>query len=306
MSSLATTVPINHRTQMWGIVCAIAATACFASLDTTSQLVGLAAPVLMVQWVRYTVQTASASALLIPLGMAGLRVHHPGMQVLRAALMLASSGLAFISLRYVPVGDFTAIIMTIPVMVTLVSMVVLDEKVTPMRWALVVLSFVGTLVIVHPGREGFQLTWLLPFALAIIGTAFQVVTAFMMRTENGTTTHFYSGLIGMLTTSLALPFVWQSLPWEVWHLLLIIAVAASCGHLLLIKAYQRAGAPLATAYQYCQIGFAMLGGWLVFGRVPDGWSLLGISLIAICGVVGVWLTIREGKSSTAPQVLESD
>lgn len=291
---------------MWGILCAIGAVAFFAVLDTTSQLVGMAAPVLMVQWVRYTVQTLSASSLLLPQhGLAGLRVHRPRLQLLRALLMMCTTGLAFVSLRYVPVGDFTAIVMTIPVMVTLVSMVVLKERVTAARWALVALSFAGTLLVVHPGKTGFQLMWLLPFALAMVGTAFQVLTAHMMRFENGATTHFYSGLIGMLLTSVTLPFVWQSLPWDVWKLLLVIACASSVGHMLLIMAYQRAGAPLATAYQYGQLIFAMLGGYLVFGRVPDGLSLLGIAVIATCGVLGVWLTFQEGKAATAVPVLDT-
>ena len=306
LSTLAYTHSGSSQLRMWGILCAIGAVAFFAVLDTTSQLVGMAAPVLMVQWVRYTVQTLSASSLLLPQhGLAGLRVHRPRLQLLRALLMMCTTGLAFVSLRYVPVGDFTAIVMTIPVMVTLVSMVVLKERVTAARWALVALSFAGTLLVVHPGKTGFQLMWLLPFALAMVGTAFQVLTAHMMRFENGATTHFYSGLIGMLLTSVTLPFVWQSLPWDVWKLLLMIACASSVGHMLLIMAYQRAGAPLATAYQYGQLIFAMLGGYLVFGRVPDGLSLLGIAVIATCGVLGVWLTFQEGKAATAVPVLDT-
>ncbi len=306
MSSLAFTHSGSSQLRIWGIVCAIGAVAFFAVLDTTSQMVGMAAPVLMVQWARFTMQTLSASALLLPQqGLAGLRVHRPRLQLLRAVLMMGVTGMAFVSLRYVPVGDFTAIAMTIPVMVTLVSMVVLKERVTPARWMLVALSFAGTLLVVHPGKAGFQLMWLLPFALALVGTAFQVLTAYMMRFENGATTHFYSGLIGMVITSVALPFVWQNLPWDIWKLLLVIAFASSTGHLLLIMAYQRAGAPLATAYQYGQLLFAMLGGYLVFGRVPDGLSLLGIAVIAACGVLGVWLTLREGKAATAVPVLDT-
>ena len=50
-----------------------------------------------------------------------------------------------------------------------------------------------------------------------------------------------------------------------------------------------------TPYLYAQIAFAMLGGWLVFRYVPDGWSLVGIALIAVCGGFGAWLTVREQR-----------
>ena len=306
MSSLAFEHSGSSHVRLWGIACAIVGTAFFATLDTTSQLVGMAAPVLMVQWIRYSMQTLATSAMILPTrGLGGLRTHSLGLQLLRCLLMMASTGMAFISLRYVPVGDFTAIVMLIPLLVTLISMVVLKEKVSALRWALVLGSFVGTLIIVHPGQAGFQMVWLLPLLVAVAGTAFQVLTARMMRTEDGTTTHWYSGLFGMLITTCALPFVWQSLPPRIWALLLLIALASTAGHMLLIMAYQRAGAVLTTAYQYCQIGFAMLGGWVVFGRVPDAWALVGIGMIVLCGVLGAWLTLREGRASTAPQVLDT-
>jgi drug/metabolite transporter (DMT)-like permease len=41
-----------------------------------------------------------------------------------------------------------------------------------------------------------------------------------------------------------------------------------------------------------------LGGWLVFGRAPDAYSWLGMALVAICGVINAWLTLRESR--TAP------
>ncbi|MXI26400.1 EamA/RhaT family transporter, partial [Escherichia coli] len=40
---------------------------------------------------------------------------------------------------------------------------------------------------------------------------------------------------------------------------------------------------------------AMLGGWLLFGQVPDGVSLAGIATIAVCGAAGAWLTVRERR-----------
>jgi drug/metabolite transporter (DMT)-like permease len=49
---------------------------------------------------------------------------------------------------------------------------------------------------------------------------------------------------------------------------------------------------------YSQIGFAMLGGWLVFDHVPDHVSMLGIGLITACGTAGGWLTVVELRRKT--------
>jgi drug/metabolite transporter (DMT)-like permease len=46
---------------------------------------------------------------------------------------------------------------------------------------------------------------------------------------------------------------------------------------------------------YLQIGFAMLGGWIMFDHIPDHWSLIGIGLIAACGTAGGVLTMVESR-----------
>jgi drug/metabolite transporter (DMT)-like permease len=73
-------------------------------------------------------------------------------------------------------------------------------------------------------------------------------------------------------------------------------VAATVGHFLLILGYMRAPAATLTPYLYAQIAFAMVGGWIVFSHVPDGWSMLGMLMIAICGALGAWLTARESRA----------
>jgi hypothetical protein len=46
---------------------------------------------------------------------------------------------------------------------------------------------------------------------------------------------------------------------------------------------------------YLQIGFAMLGGWIMFDHIPDHMSLMGIGLIALCGTAGGLLTLLESR-----------
>jgi drug/metabolite transporter (DMT)-like permease len=74
-----------------------------------------------------------------------------------------------------------------------------------------------------------------------------------------------------------------------------MGVTGSVGHFLLILAYARAPAATLTPYLYAQIGFAMLGGWLVFAHVPDSWSVLGMVLVALCGAGGAWATLHERR-----------
>jgi drug/metabolite transporter (DMT)-like permease len=142
---------------------------------------------------------------------------------------------------------------------------------------------------------------LLPLAMVGTYSAFQILTSKMVKTEDAVTMHFYTGWVGTLLASLALPFVWR-LPQTAgqWAGLLLMGTMGTIGHFLLILAYRRTSAATITPLLYVQIGFALLGGWLVFSHVPDGWSLIGILMIASCGAAAAWLAVRESRLQLEP------
>jgi drug/metabolite transporter (DMT)-like permease len=284
-----------------GIALVIGASACFAALDTTTKFVSASVPLLMALWFRYAFQAVATTLVVVPLrGRTIWRTRHLPWQLVRGLLLLTSSLLAFASLRYLPVGEFTAIVMIAPLVVTLLAATLLKEHVSPLRWMLVAGGFAGTLVIIRPGGEAFGWTSLLPLALVASNACFQVLTSKLARTEDPITMHLYTGWTGTLLSALALPFVWTSLPdpW-LWAALCFMGLTATVGHFMLILAFYRAPASTLTPYLYSQIGFAMLGGVLVFSHLPDHLSLVGIGMIAVCGAAGAWLTVRERRPQLA-------
>jgi len=292
--------PASSRTELAGIALVLAACACFAALDTTTKVVSTFVPVLMALWVRYAFQAVATTAIVLPWrGWSVLRTRHLPFQCLRGVLLLTSSMLSFLSLRYLPVGEFTAIVMMSPLAVTLLAATVLKEKVSPLRWTLVAGGFAGTVVIIRPGGDSFSWAMLLPLGLVASNAWFQVLTSRMARTEDPMTMHLYTGWVGTLLASLALPFVWTQVsdPW-LWAGMAFMGLMGTVGHFMLILAYRNAPASTLTPYLYSQIAFAMVGGWLAFEHLPDGWSLLGMALIAACGAAGAWLTVRESRTLT--------
>lgn len=285
-----------------GIGLVILAVSCFATLDTTTKFISASVPLFMALWFRYAFQALATTAAVLPLrGLAVLRTAHPKFQILRGVLLLLTSLFAFFSLRYMPVGEFTAIVMITPLVITLLASTALAERVSLARWSLVAGGFVGTLIIIRPGGDDFTWATLLPLGLVASNSWFQVLTSRLARTEDPVTMHLYTGWVGTLLASLALPFVWTELAsWSLWGWMVLMGGAATAGHFMLILAYQRAPAATLTPYLYCQIGFAMLGGWLVFSHVPDQWSLIGMLLIAVCGAAGAWLAVRESRVLIQP------
>lgn len=278
------------------------ACACFATLDTATKVSTAAVPVMMGVWFRYTFQAVATSLVLLPRqGLSVLRTAHPKYHILRGTLLLGSSIFAFLSLRYMPMAEFTAIVLVVPLVVTLLAATQLKEHVSRLRWGLTIGGFLGTLIVMRPGGEAFSWASLLPLGLVFTNAWFQVLTSKLAQTENPLTMNFYSGWVGALIASIALPFVWTTLPsWHWWALLCLMGFMGTVGHFIFILAFARAPASTLTPYFYAQIGFAMLGGWLVFSRVPDFISLVGIGLIAVCGAAGAWLTVKERRVPIEP------
>jgi drug/metabolite transporter (DMT)-like permease len=285
-----------------GIALLVAAVACFAVLDTTTKFISASVPLLMALWFRYAFQAIATTVAVLPSrGWSVLRTAHPKFQCLRGVLLLCSSMLAFFSLRHMPVGEFTAIVMITPLVITLLASLTLGERVSWLRWALVIGGFAGTLIIIRPDGDDFTWAMLLPLGLVATNAWFQILTSRLARTEDPFTMHFYTGWVGTLVASLALPFVWTWLDaWTLWAGLCLMGFLGTVGHFMMILAYGRAPASTLTPFLYAQIGFAMIGGWLAFSHVPDQWSMVGMAMIAVCGATGAWLAVRDSRVAIEP------
>jgi drug/metabolite transporter (DMT)-like permease len=246
-------------------------------------------------WARYFFQALLTTAVVLPLkGFDVLKTDNLRQQVIRGVLLTLVTGLAFSSLKFLPVGEFTAIVMVVPLLVTLLAARMLGEHVSPQRIGLVCGGFIGTLIIVRPGTEVFGWHLLIPAALVLVNAAFQLLTSKMSRTEDAMTTQFYTTWVGTALTSIPLFWFWVPVTdMRVLLELVLMGVAGCVGHFLLIMAFERSPAGTLMPYMYAQIGFAMLGGWWVFDHVPDHFSMMGIGLIALCGTAGGLLTVYE-------------
>jgi drug/metabolite transporter (DMT)-like permease len=274
-----------------GVVWVIAAMACFAVLDTMAKYVSTAVPLVVAMWSRYMFQAFFTGGVLLPQrGRALFKTRHPWLQLLRGLLLALTSSLAFISLRTLPVGEFTAILMLAPMLITVVSATSLGERVSMLRWLLLSGGFVGALIVIRPGADDFQWAMVFPLALVLANVAFQLLTSYLARDDDPGTMHFYTGLVAAMLATLVLPFAWAT-PGSagLWALLVLLGVFSTLGHYLLILGYGRASPATLTPFLYFQIAFATLAGWLVFSHAPDRWSVMGIVVIAVCGVASTWL-----------------
>jgi drug/metabolite transporter (DMT)-like permease len=280
-----------------GILLIVLAALAFALLDTATKHATQLAPVLMLLWFRYAFQTVSTLALRFPVQKKSLfSTPNPKFQTLRGVLLLTTSFCSFFGLQHLPVGEFTAIVMLSPMVATALAAWVLKNHVAPLRWVLMAIGLLGVLLVVRPGGQVFG--WALLFPVVLVGTYawFQVLTSRLSGDENAYTTHFYTGLVGTLVMCPIVLLQWKTQALlDYWPWFLVLGFLGTFGHLMLIRAYNRANAVVLTPYLYTQIAFATLAGWLAFRHVPDALAWAGITVIAASGVGNAVLSAREAS-----------
>ncbi len=292
----------THR----GIAFFIAAMAFFAALDTTVKYVSAFLPLVTTLWLRFAFQSCMTAGMLLPSrGRAAWRVNRLGALVLRGVLMALSSAVAFMGLKFMPVAEFTAIMMLTPMMITLVAAYLLKEGVSWQRWLLLVGALVGALLVIQPGAAHFGWAVLLPLLLIALNVGYQFLTRNLAGDVEAGSVHLYSGIFAMLVVSLALPFGWQTPQgWDIWALVLLLSLFSTIGHYMMILAYGLASPATLSPYLYLQLAFATLGGWLLFSHTPNALAWTGMGLIALCGIISARLPgpVSRIPVETEPQL----
>lgn len=274
-----------------GIAMMLAALLCFALLDATSKHLTQSFSVPLLVWARYTFHFLVMVVFLAPSRRRRLfATRRPVLQVVRALLLVCVTGFAMAAFRIMPLAEATALLFVAPLFVALLAGPMLGEKVGPLRWAAVAAGFAGMLLIARPGGA------LLPegIVLCLTGAAcyalYQVQTRQLSPTEDTVTMLFYTALVGTVSMSLALPWIWGG-PLPGWLDALMIAslgILGGTGHFLLIAAYRHATASTLAPLGYVQLIWATLLGWLFYDALPDAPAFAGMAVIAAAGIALVW------------------
>ncbi|PKP74556.1 MAG: EamA/RhaT family transporter [Alphaproteobacteria bacterium HGW-Alphaproteobacteria-6] len=271
-----------------GIAMMLLAIAVFTVMDALAKhLIGTGYSPLQVVWARYFGQVALVLVLFAPRLSVVLRSRYPGLQALRSVFQFGATALFFASLGHIGLAEATAIMDINPVLITLGAAVFLGERVGRRRLTGIAAALVGALIVIRPGMGAFVPAALLPLAAAFCYAGFALATRRVGRDEDLRTSLVYSALLGTLITSALVPFVWQPVALgDLWGFVLI-GVLGSLAQLCLIRAFTLAEAGTIAPFGYAGLILAAFWGWLFFGAVPDGATILGALVIAAAGLY-VW------------------
>jgi len=267
-----------------GILWMLATTLFFVSLDATAKYLLARYPLIEVVWARFVFHMLIVVLVLWPRLRAHVRARRPALQLLRSLLLLATTVLFFVGVNLLPLADASAIMFTSPILLTVLAIPLLGERVGPHRWAAVGLGFLGALIVVRPGMGVMGTGAAVLLGAACCNALYQLITRKLRVVDDPLTTLLYTATVGTVLLALAVPASWVAPDPRHWPLFVLLGAFGGLGHFTLIKAFQRAPAAVVAPFSYANLLWATGYGFVIFGDLPDLWTLVGAAIIASGGL----------------------
>ena len=230
--------------------------------------------------------------MLLGIGWSGLRSRQPKLQVLRGVTGIVAMLCWFYSLSVVPIATATALSFTAAVFASLGAFLLLGERMRLRRWTAVVISFVGVLIILRPGTEGFDIQALFVLASAVMWGTNVVIVKQLSRTDS---TVSIVAWMSISLTILSIPpavavWTWPGPDQLFW--LAIIGLLGTIGHLTMIRGLRQAETTAVMSVDFSRLLWATLFGSLFFADPIDALTWLGGGII-FAG--GLYIIYRESR-----------
>lgn len=245
-----------------------------------------AALVLLAPFVRNTGVAAFASA------------PRPALQIVRIALSTLEVAMFFWAVSWLPLADTVTFYLAGPIYVTALSVVLLGERVGLRRWTAVLVGFAGVVLALRPSAASFTLPALIALGGSFFFSVMMVTTRMLRETAD---TVLIAGQIGatLLFGAVAAPFAWVTPSWRDFLLLSLFGVLSIVALACVNRALKLAPASVVVPYQYTMIIWAVALGYLVFGDVPDLFTLAGAAIIIAAGLYIFWREQAQSRQKPA-------
>lgn len=274
-------------------MCIIISAFCFAIMNTFVRLAG-DLPSIQKSFFRNFVALIFAAAMLLRTE-EKFSFDRKNLPYLLLRAFFGTMGILgnFYAIDHLVLADASMLNKLSPFFAILFSYFILREKTSPGQAIAVVIAFIGALFIIKPTGVSFNAASLVGVMGGMgAGIAYTMVRLLSKRGERGPFIVFFFSAFSCVAT---LPFlIFDFHPMEWWQLLCLLGagLAATGGQFSITAAYSFAPAKEISVFDYTQIIFAAALGFIFFGELPDGYSLIGYVII-IAVSVRMFLTGRK-------------
>ena len=191
----------------------------------------------------------------------------------------------FTALRNLPLATVVSISFAAPIFTTIFSIFFLSERVGYFRWLAVFIGFIGILIISEPGLSSLNVYYIFP-VIFVLGMSYVAISIRQLSSTEPVwlISLFFSAAItfaGLLT----LPFGWIMPSFYDLTLLSMIGFFGGVANLWLSQSYKFSEVSLVTPLKYLALVFAIVFGYLIWGEVPSGKTLIGAILVIASSII---------------------
>jgi drug/metabolite transporter (DMT)-like permease len=280
-----------------GILYMVASTVVFAGVNAIVKWELALYPVGEVAFFRSLFALTAVVAMILPrTGWAVLRTRRYRAHVQRGVSQFGSMTCMMVAFSMLSLGSAVAISFAAPLFTTLLSIVVLKEKVGVHRWSALVVGFIGVLVVTHPGAGTLTMGAFFALANAVLISSVAIAIRRMSATESTETLILYQMSVITLCTVFLLPFGFSRPAWTDLLALALAGVGNGIAQFWWTRSLSLAPPSAVVPFNYLSLVWATILGFAVWGDVPTPALLVGSAIVVASGLYILWReTVRRRR-----------
>lgn len=283
-----------------GATLMLIAMAAFACNDATMKYISQTLPLYEAIALRGGLVMLALPLIFLGRGGVDLRVKRADWPALalRTAGEVSSTLLFLNALHYMPIGELSAIMQALPLLVMLAAAVFFGEPLGWRRMVAVIVGLIGVLLILRPGSMSFTV-WSVVALGSVLGVVVRdLATRMFSPSLKSNTIAFYASLAVTLSAILMPSEPWRLPSMGEGWLLVLNAALLSLGYLTVVGTMRVGDVGFVAPFRYTSLVFAMILGAVIFSERPGMWTLIGSGLVVAAGLYSIWrerrLTRRGG------------
>jgi len=244
-------------------------------------------------FIRYGLSLLMLAPFVLRNGWSGVRTGNLKVQILRN-LSSYIGGLGwFYAIGVLPLAFVLAVEFTAPVWVAILAVWWLGERLTAARIVALALGLAGILVILRPGFEAVSWAMLASVVGAIGFAGSHVGAKKLAGVDRPILVVFYMALLQVPMGAIPAILTWQPITGYAWGWAVVLALAATLGHLFLNRAFQRADATVVVPMDFLRVPLIAVIAWAAYEEAIDAWVMLGALFI----FAGNYFMIRRERAA---------
>jgi drug/metabolite transporter (DMT)-like permease len=201
----------------------------------------------------------------------------------------------FLAVSVLSLGSATAIGFAAPLFTTLLSIVILKEKVGVHRWSALILGFIGVLIITHPDAGSLSYGSLFALGNAVLISTVAIAIRRMSMTESSETLTLYQMSIMTLCTTGLLTLGFRTPQWGDAVMVALAGIGNGVAQLWWTRSLSFAPPSAVVPFNYLSLVWATILGFAVWGDIPTPTLLAGSAIVVASGLYILWRETLRGR-----------